>query len=275
MQIIDAQIHVWGSGLPGNDAHIQVTSFTPEEAISMMDGAGVNGAVIHPPSWDPDAVNMALKAVNQYPNRFSIMGAINLSDPKSVSLIPNWKQQDGMLGMRFGFLGGENQKLLHNNELNWFWEAASEYQIPIAALATDSLEKLKEVAKKYPDLSLPIDHLGGRGGNTHLKDDLSMTHIPELLSLAEIPNIVVKGTGAPGYSSGPYPFYSMHKYLKQIFESFGPHRMFWGTDITKMQCSWKDCITMFTEELPWLSDADQELVMGQAICAWWGWNREN
>ena len=115
MQIIDAQIHVWGSGLPGNDAHIQVTSFTPEYAISMMDGAGVNGAVIHPPSWDPDAVNMALKAVNQYPNRFSIMGAINLSDPKSVSLIPNWKQQDGMLGMRFGFLGVENQKLLHNN----------------------------------------------------------------------------------------------------------------------------------------------------------------
>ena len=36
MQIIDAQIHVWGSGLPGNDAHIQVTSFTPEEACNKL-----------------------------------------------------------------------------------------------------------------------------------------------------------------------------------------------------------------------------------------------
>jgi hypothetical protein len=30
---------------------------------------------------------------------------------------------------------------------------------------------------------------------------------------------------------------------------------------------------MFTEELPWLSERDKELVMGQAVCAWWGWNQ--
>jgi hypothetical protein len=30
---------------------------------------------------------------------------------------------------------------------------------------------------------------------------------------------------------------------------------------------------MFTEELPWLSERDKELVMGQAVCAWWGWTQ--
>jgi hypothetical protein len=30
---------------------------------------------------------------------------------------------------------------------------------------------------------------------------------------------------------------------------------------------------MFTEELPWLSERDKDLVMGQAVCAWWGWNQ--
>jgi hypothetical protein len=30
---------------------------------------------------------------------------------------------------------------------------------------------------------------------------------------------------------------------------------------------------MFTEELPWLKGRDRELVMGEALCAWWGWNR--
>jgi hypothetical protein len=24
----------------------------------------------------------------------------------------------------------------------------------------------------------------------------------------------------------------------------------WGTDITGMQCSWRHCVTLFTEELP-------------------------
>jgi hypothetical protein len=52
---------------------------------------------------------------------------------------------------------------------------------------------------------------------------------------------------------------------------FGPSRMFWGTGITRMPCSWRQCVTMFTEELPWLPERDKPLVMGQAVCAWWGW----
>ena len=47
MQIVDAQIHVWGSGMPGNQAHWQITSFTTEEAVKMMDDTGVNAAVTH------------------------------------------------------------------------------------------------------------------------------------------------------------------------------------------------------------------------------------
>jgi hypothetical protein len=29
---------------------------------------------------------------------------------------------------------------------------------------------------------------------------------------------------------------------------------------------------MFTEELPWLKGRDLELVMGEALGAWWGWD---
>ena len=65
----------------------------------------------------------------------------------------------------------------------------------------------------------------------------------------------------------------MHTYLEQIFDAFGPTRMFWGTDITKMPCTWLECVEMFTVGLPWLKGEDQRLVMGQAICDWWGWDR--
>jgi hypothetical protein len=30
---------------------------------------------------------------------------------------------------------------------------------------------------------------------------------------------------------------------------------------------------MFSEELPWLSGRDLELVMGRAVCDWLGWRR--
>jgi predicted TIM-barrel fold metal-dependent hydrolase len=78
-------------------------------------------------------------------------------------------------------------------------------------------------------------------------------------------------TGAPSYSSAPYPYRNIHDHLRRIYDAFGPDRMFWGTDITRMPCSWRQCVMMFTEELPWLTGRDRELVMGRAVAAWIGW----
>jgi predicted TIM-barrel fold metal-dependent hydrolase len=274
MQIVDAQIHTWGSGLPSNASHIQVTHFTPAEAIALMDEGGVDAAVIHPPGWDPGSTEMAFAAVRNYPGRFAIMGSVPLDRPGARDRIAGWRQQPGMLGLRYGFLADPAKQRLHDGEYEWLFVEAEKAGVPIAALATDSLAVLGRIAERRPGLRLTIDHLGGRGGTTTLKDAAAMTHIPELLALAKLPNVAVKATGAPGYSSEAYPFRAMQTYLRQIYDAFGPHRMFWGTDITKMRCSWHQCVTMFTEELPWLTGHDLDLVMGEALCAWWGWDRK-
>jgi len=274
MRIVDAQIHLWGSGLPSNMAHRQVTAFTAEEAVAMMDESGVDAAVIHPPGWDPGSTELAFQAVRDYPGRFAILGALPLGRPdESRAKIDTWRAQPGMLGLRWTFLEQPQRGWLEDGTLEWLWSAAEQAGVPIALLATDSLPQLGQIAERHPGLRLAIDHLGGKGGNTTLKDDAAMAHMPELVKLARYANVAVKATGTPGYSSGPYPFVSMHPYLRQIYDAFGPERMFWGTDITKMPCSWRQCVTMFTEELPWLSEQDKELIMGRAVCAWWGWDQ--
>ncbi len=273
MQIVDAQIHLWGSGLPSNQSHIQVTHFTAEEAIALMDEGGVDAAVIHPPGWDPNSTEMAFAAVRNYPGRFAIMGSVPLDRPESRARIAGWRSQPGMLGLRYGFLSDPARGWLADGTLDWLWKAAEEARVPIAMLATDSLAEIGRVAERHPGLRLTIDHLGGRGGNTTLRDAAAMTHIPQLLALATFPNVAVKATGVPHYSGEAYPFPALHTYLRQVYDAFGPNRMFWGTDITKMPCSWRQCVTMFTEELPWLKGRDLELVMGEALRAWWGWNR--
>lgn len=273
MQIVDAQIHTWGTGLPSNQAHRQVTSFTPAEAIAMMDQAGVDAAVIHPPGWDPGSTEMALKAVRDYPGRFAILGSLKLDDPESAARIASWRSQPGMLGLRYTFLHDPARRWLADGALDWLWAKAEEAGVPIAMLATDSLQHIGRIAERHPGLRLTIDHLGGRGGFETRKDHAAMTHMPALLALAKYPNVAVKATGAPGYSAEAYPFPIMQSYVRQIVDAFGPQRVFWGTDITKMPCSWRQCVTMFTEAMPFLSDHDKRLVMGEALCAWWGWNR--
>jgi predicted TIM-barrel fold metal-dependent hydrolase len=152
--------------------------------------------------------------------------------------------------------------------IDWLWPAAERAGLPIALLAHHFLPVVGQVAERHPRLRLLVDHMGRPDG---LKDAEAFVSLPELLALAKYSNIAVKVSGAPSYSSAPYPYRNIHTYLRQIYDTFGPERMFWGTDITRMPCSWRECITLFTEELPWLTRRDKELIMGRALCQWIGW----
>ena len=273
MQIIDAQIHLWGSGLPSNPAHRQVTSFLADEALAMMDEAGVDAAVIHPVPWDGNSQQIAFDAVAKHPDRFAMLGSVPPDAPDMQQQVAAWRERPGALGLRYMLLSEAAQKMLADGAFDGLWAAAEEAGVPIALLATDSLDALGGIAARHPGLRLTIDHMGGRGGNTTLKDHEAMTHMPALLALARHPNVAVKATGAPGYSAERYPFPIMQDYVRQLYDAFGADRVFWGTDITKMTCTWRDCITMFTDEMPWLNGRDRDRVMGEAICAWWGWDR--
>ena len=104
MPIVDAQIHTWGTGLPSNLSHWQITQFTPEQAIALMDAGGVDAAVIHPPGWDPNSTEMAFKAARDYPGRFAIIGSLPLEDQQSRARIATGRGQPGMLWLRFACL---------------------------------------------------------------------------------------------------------------------------------------------------------------------------
>jgi predicted TIM-barrel fold metal-dependent hydrolase len=273
MKIIDAQIHIWSQTVtPPSGLHRKVEKFTAEEALKEMDEAGVDAALIHPPySWDPTSNQVALAAAQKYPDRFAVMGQFELEDPESRQRIVGWRKQPGMMGLRWALLYPDQQKALHEGKLDWVWPAAEKEGVPVATMAGLFLGPFRKIAEAHPRLKLIIDHCGLLRLE---KDAAAFGNLDELCSLAKLPNVAVKATGAPGYSSEPYPFPAMQTYLRQIYDAFGPQRMFWGTDITKMPCSWRQCVTMFTEELPWLKGRDLELVMGEALCAWWGWDRQ-
>ena len=69
----------------------------------MMDEAGVDRAIIVPPTWPGDDNDHALEAVSRHPDRFAIMGRFAVERPESKALLPTWKRQQGMLGVRLAF----------------------------------------------------------------------------------------------------------------------------------------------------------------------------
>jgi L-fuconolactonase len=47
--------------------------------------------------------------------------------------------------------------------------------------------------------------------------------------------------------------------------------MFWGTDYSRLPGTYREAITMFTDEIPWLGSEDKAWIMGRGVCAWLGW----
>lgn len=274
MLIVDSQIHIWQNGKM-SPHHRQVNTYSIEDALAEMKSAGVDGAVIHPPSSLGDAVNTyAIEAVRRHPEKFCILGHFDLKSPDGESIVAHWHERTGMLGFRFTFNQPHEKSWWTDGSLDWFWKACEKHNLRIGLLASgNNLAAFGKIAERHPGLKMHIDHIGRGGGRADLKDDAIYADLPEMLALAKLPNVAVKLSGAPSTSSQAYPYTNIHRYLRQIIETFGPERCFWGTDITRMPCSYRQCVTMFTEEMPWLKGRDLEQVMGSAIVNWLGWKR--
>jgi predicted TIM-barrel fold metal-dependent hydrolase len=279
MVIVDAQVHIWNADAPGRPwpaghasrAH-RPLPFSKDDLLAEMAAAGVDRAVIVPPSWEGDRNDLALAAAQAHPDKFAVMGRPPLdvlkpggSDPDALD---RWGAQRGMLGIRVTTAGAGARALFTEPDSDWLWRAAERASLPAMVSIPGLLPELGRLAERHPGMRFVIDHLALV---RDAKDAAAFGDIANLLALARYPNVAAKASALPRYSSEAYPYRRLHPYLKQVFDAFGPHRLFWGTDMTGIPCTYRQAVTLFTEELPWLNGADLDLVMGKAVSDWLGW----
>src|SRR5712672_992455 len=273
--IVDAQVHLWTAEtpewrwVPGRPPQLP-EPFTIEKLVPLMDEAGVDRVVVVPPSWPGDRNDYGLEAARRYPERFHVMGRLPLEKPESAALLPKWKEQPGMLGVRLTFLGPQ-EKWVTDGTADWFWPAAEKAGLPVMFLAPGHGADFARIAERHPGLTLIIDHM-----NVTL-DIAKNNKVPEALAqtvaLAKYPNVSCKVSASPGISSEPYPFADVKPHLRRVFEAFGRERCYWGTDMTNSfaKATYRQRVTQFTETLDFLTEEDKDWVMGRAILARLGW----
>lgn len=268
MLIVDAQVHIWENARLGAH-HRQISTFSKDDLLKEMDEAGVDAAIICPPFSLFEVNDLAVAAHQAHPDRLGVMGWFPLDEPSAKDRVAEWMKKPGMLGLRWALARPEQKTWLKDGTIDWLWPVAEEQGVPLAFLVNDNMKEFGQIAKRHPALKLMIDHIGRI---SFTQDAESFSSLSDMLALAEYPNVAVKLSGAPSNSSEAYPWRNIHGYLRQIIDAFGAQRCFWGTDITRLRCSWREAVTMFTEEMPWLQGRERDLVMGQAVCDWLGWS---
>ena len=277
MLVTDAQVHLWEVDRPDRpwpqpprNEPQRSNGFSAEEMLAEMESAGVDRAVVVPPTYVGEGNETALDVAQEYPKRFAIMGRFDIKQPDMRQALSTWKHQPGMLGIRHTFIA-PFRSWLEEGLYEPFWDAAEEYGIPVMCLTHGFPEVLSPIAQRHPGLTLIADHmaciLNKKGAESFAKLD-------DLLALAKFPKVLVKTTSAPSLSAEPYPFNDIYPFLKRIYETFGPRRLMWGADITRLTSTYKDCLLHFEEGLDFLTEDDKEWVLGGTLATELNWPEE-
>jgi predicted TIM-barrel fold metal-dependent hydrolase len=280
MFVLDSQVHVWPAhredrplGASGRDR----APYLYETLIADMDRAGVDAAILVPPTYDMDRNDYALEAVRAHPRRFAVMGRVSLRNDRGRDVLASWKSQGGaekrgMLGVRLTFHQDGNRPWLSDGTADWFWPEAERHGVPVMVHAPECVAAIGKVAERHPGLAIIYDHMAFA---RETMDAKAMPRVEELLPLARLPNVSVKVSAMPCFSTEPYPFANLREPLRRVIETFGARRCYWGSDITRVpkSCSYRQVVTHFTETLDFLSKDDLDWIMGRALAERLGWQR--
>jgi len=285
--IIDAQIHLWTPDRPdrpwppGRYPESQrIEPMSAEEALAEMKGTGVDRAVLVAPSFEGDRNDFVLEAAQRHPEKFRVMGRFPIEHPDAEDLILTWKDIPCMAGIRITFLHAHELEWLRDPASQWFWAAAEKLDIPLMVFPPNNLSDAITIAKRYPRLRMIVDHMAVQSS---LRDQDAIAQLGRVLELAQCPNVSVKMSAVACMSTEPYPYVNLHAPLQRVFNAFGRHRCFWGTDLTRikywsrdaagqLQSNYPQLISLFTEELRFMSSEDLEWVMGKGLAQTLAWD---
>jgi L-fuconolactonase len=277
--IVDAQVHIWEPEREdrpwppwGNKyVHRNGRPLTAEELLDDMAVAGVDRAILVPPSWEGDRNDVVLAAAERYPDRFGVMGRIKLDADDSREEMASWRATPGMLGIRVLFVHHGTAEWLTDGTADWFWPEAEKAGIPVAVLAPGQGKQIGAIAHAHPSLRIVVDHL-----NLHKMPERPLSiesTVDDTIELAQFPNVAVKASALPFFTDSVFPFPDLKPIVASVVEAFGAERVFWGSDLSRLPCSYSELVRFFTAELDFLSTRERQLLLGDGISEWLGWER--
>ncbi|MBX9945817.1 MAG: amidohydrolase [Reyranella sp.] len=276
MPTIDAQVHCYERNHPGRP-WAAVLAGPPEvtgpDMIRAMDEVGVDGALLVSVytmyRWDESYAVAVQKA---HPGRFGVIKPVNANDPKVADTIAAWAAMDGTVAIRIMFTP-EISTDAADPGINRVLAAAAKHDLPVNLMARGRLEQVGLLARRNPDTTLVIDHLGLEQPFAPPAPKEPWHELPKLLALASNPNVVVKITGACTLSHEKFPFRDIWDPLGRIFDAFTLERCMWGTDWTRAVAllTYKEGVDAFrvTDRL---SGSDRATLMGGSLQKIYGWS---
>ena len=274
--VVDAQVHVW---LPESATRVWPVGGQEWRRAGhrgeRVDGAvlrremadaGVDRAVLVPPLFEGHRNDYALGLARGRPDSYRVMVRLDLRGEAPASELAHVVADPLVAGVRLVFLPIDAGRLADHRD-SAVWAEAQRLDVPIMVHAPDQLTDVAAVAGRFPGLRLAIDHLGLSGRHT---DGAVGDEIGALVELARFPNVAVKLSALPCYSTEPYPHPALQRAVRGVLDGFGDRRVFWGSDLSRLPGAYRDAVALTRDHLC-RSGQEADAVLGGSLLRWLDW----
>jgi predicted TIM-barrel fold metal-dependent hydrolase len=190
---------------------------------------------------------------------------------EAKAMMRDWASMPGIKGTRLTFHRPQDRNWMIDGTCDWYWPFAEKMGVPTMVHAPIWKAEMGAIAKRHPGLKIVIDHMGILARSV---DDAIGYWVDETADLHNHPNIYVKVSAVPGYSTHPYPYENINGYIRSLIAKMGPERCFWGTDMTRIMdtkhLSYRQLVEHFTKHMG-LTQDQLEWVMGRGLCDCLDW----
>jgi L-fuconolactonase len=248
MEIIDAQIHEGQQLRPWPLDKNSRLILNVEFAREAMDAIGVDIALINAREPFIEA------AVKRYPDRFAGYGFAGAEIDDVATFVSGYRDRPGRLALRVkigDWATGKVTPEFAGGALEPIFAAAERFNVPLFLFAGGHPAEVEQTARAYPDLTLIVDHLGLRQRPQTILAGDRWAQLADVNALAKYPNVSVKFCGGPVFSEQQYPFADVWLQLRTMVEAFGPDRLMWASDYTRMRMATRS--TELAPRAEWLT----------------------
>lgn len=103
-----------------------------------------------------------------------------------------------------------------------------------------------------------------------------MSAFQPIVDLAKYANVYLRLSDVADRSSEDFPFFDVHPFVKTLLSAFGAERTVWGTGYLghhRIKHDWlplSEELRLIREGLPFLTNADQDRILGGTAAEVWG-----
>ncbi len=269
MRIIDPHVHVWKNDpafpWPAENTSPPEEDYTAEMLLELMAANGVEQTVlvqvIHY-RWDNSYV---AHVIENYPDKFMAVGRVDPEDPANADHLSMWTEEYGLHGVRLSPSADAAGDWFRGPLMDPLFARAQKLRVPMLILTKASrLLDLARLLEGYPDLDVCIDHMA----DVH-PDDAEGRAI--LMDLARFPRVYVKISHTWSISKQGYPWADTHGLVEEVYQSFGPRRVMWGTDwpVSLTKAEYPQPLSAVRDEMKFIAREDLEWVLGKTVLQLW------